>query len=64
MEGFVISDDQSDDTRGGRFLKYIRLFAAIKNHDKLFPKLCRTCGTQFRSFSEYLCRTKPKGHVF
>ncbi len=47
-----------------RFLEFIRLLAEIGKDDKLFPKDCRTCGTQYHSFPQYLCGTTPKGHSF
>jgi hypothetical protein len=46
------------------FGKSMRLFLEIDEHDKLFPKVCRTCGRTFGSFSEYLDATTPKGHSF
>jgi hypothetical protein len=46
-----------------RFLEFIKLVAAIGKDEKLFPKDCRTCGTKYDSFPQYLCATTPKGHT-
>jgi hypothetical protein len=46
-----------------RFLEFIKLLAAIGKDEKLFPKDCRTCGTKYDSFPQYLCATTPKGHT-
>lgn len=37
---------------------------ATTGEGKLFPKKCRVCNKEFHRFSEYLCATTPKGHVF
>ena len=45
-----------------RFLEFIKLFERIGKDDRLFPKRCNTCGTEYRSFQEFLQGTKPLGH--
>jgi hypothetical protein len=44
------------------FLQFFREFAAIDDHEKLFPKQCRTCGRTFRSLARYLEGTVAKAH--
>jgi hypothetical protein len=57
--------DQCIDNRlAPHFEEFISLLSGIKDHEKLFPKTCKACGGEFRSLGEYLCKTKPKGHVF
>jgi hypothetical protein len=55
--------------RGGldfdaRFEEFFQGFIAIRSHERLFPKECRTCGRKFANFCDYLFYTVPKGHVF
>jgi hypothetical protein len=50
-----------------RFVEFFGLLAkigAVDHVEKLFPKMCRVCAQEFQGFSEYLCATTPKGHVF
>jgi hypothetical protein len=47
-----------------RLEKFIDDFIALHRNEALFPKGCRSCGEEFRTLSEYLCLTVPKGHVF
>jgi hypothetical protein len=44
------------------FLKYIRAFAEIGKHSRLFPKICRTCGKEYASFPKYINQTSPVAH--
>ena len=46
-----------------KYRKFIRLFQEIDKHEKLFPKACNTCGRSFRTYSQYISETVPKGHV-
>ena len=45
-----------------QFLDFIKIFAAIGSDKNLFPKKCRTCGQEYRDFTEYLYGTAPVGH--
>jgi len=45
-----------------RFLEFIKLFAQIGSDSRIFPKLCHTCGTIYRSFPEYIHNTSPAAH--
>jgi hypothetical protein len=50
-----------------RYVEFFKLLAAIDatgGEGKLFTKKCRVCEKEFSRFSEYLCATTPKGHVF
>jgi hypothetical protein len=48
--------------RNERFSEFIKLFHTIGKDDRLFPKMCGTCGAEYHSFSEYLQGTQPVGH--
>ena len=37
-----------------RFLEFIELFARIGDDSRLFPKKCRTCGQEYKSFPDYI----------
>jgi hypothetical protein len=56
--------DTSHNPRFVQFFKLLAEMAATEETGKLFPKKCRVCDKEFRRFSEYLCATTPKGHVF
>ena len=45
-----------------RFLKFIKIFAAIGRDERFFPKSCNTCGRTYGSFPEYMKSTTPVGH--
>ena len=45
------------------YRKFIRLFKEIEENAKLFPKECKTCGKGFRTYSQFIGETIPKGHV-
>ncbi len=45
------------------FRRTIDLFDAVDHHEKLFPKVCKTCGKTFPDLSTYINETKPKGHT-
>ncbi|MBI5568802.1 MAG: hypothetical protein HY914_02555 [Desulfomonile tiedjei] len=44
------------------FLKYIKAFADVGKHSRLFPKKCRTCGHEYADFPQYIQDTLPVGH--
>ena len=44
-----------------RFFEFIALFARIGKDSRLFPKKCRTCGKEYKSFPEYIHGTEPVG---
>jgi hypothetical protein len=44
------------------YLELLRLLFMLDGHPKLFPKICRVCGLQFNSLSDYVRLTVPKGH--
>lgn len=56
------SSEETEDRYDERFLEFIKLLVLIDKNEQLFPKQCRTCGTSFRSLSEYLCATVAKNH--
>lgn len=63
MQEHIVSDRESEEARyNPRFLEFVQAFACIDNHDKLFPKTCRTCGRTFGSLARYLEGTVAKGH--
>jgi hypothetical protein len=41
-----------------RFLEFIELFARIGDDSRLFPKICRTCGQEYKNFPDYIHRTE------
>ena len=45
-----------------RFLEFIELFARIGDDSRLFPKKCRTCGQEYKSFPDYIHRTESLAH--
>jgi uncharacterized C2H2 Zn-finger protein len=45
-----------------RFLEFIRLFGKIGADSRIFPKTCRTCGTVFANFPDYIRHTTPAAH--
>jgi len=45
-----------------KFAEFMELFSLIGSDEKLFPKLCRTCGTSYLSFSDFVAGTVAKGH--
>ncbi len=62
MEFGEINGAEQSSTRAGRFSEFIQLFYMLGKHEKLFPKICRTCGTEYHSFSEFLQGTRPLAH--
>lgn len=42
-----------------RLLKFVKLFAAFGQDQKVFPKRCKNCGRTYRTFSEYMKATTP-----
>ncbi len=53
---------QDVDTRNGDLNRFMELFAGIGQHDKLFPKYCKTCGKKYASFRDYVVDTIAKAH--
>jgi hypothetical protein len=45
-----------------RFFEFIELFARIGDDSRLFPKKCRTCGQEYKSFPDYIHRTEALAH--
>jgi hypothetical protein len=45
-----------------KYLKYIEAFTHIGEDGRLFPKKCRTCGKEYKSFPDYIQRTNPVAH--
>lgn len=45
-----------------RFLEFFKLFLALGCEAKLFPKKCRACGKEFKTFPEYIHDTHAVGH--
>jgi predicted Fe-Mo cluster-binding NifX family protein len=42
-----------------KFLEFIKEFSKIGADSRIFPKTCRTCGTVYHSFPEYIHNTSP-----
>lgn len=45
-----------------KFLEFIKAFSKIGADSRIFPKTCRTCGTVYHSFPEYIHNTSPTAH--
>ena len=45
-----------------KFLEFIKEFSKIGADSRIFPKTCRTCGTVYHSFPEYIHNTSPTAH--
>jgi hypothetical protein len=60
--GIVSAETFSESDYNPRFLEFLRLFLAINDDGKLFPKECRTCGRTFTSLANYLWSTVAKVH--
>jgi len=50
------------DTLNGDLARFMELFARIGDHEKLFPKYCKTCGKSYNSFEDYVLDTVAKAH--
>jgi hypothetical protein len=57
------SRKETDFEYNASYRKFIRLFKEIEENAKLFPKECKTCGKGFRTYSQFISETIPKGHV-
>jgi hypothetical protein len=44
------------------FAEFITAFNKIGADTRIFPKKCRTCGTEYRNFPEYIHLTAPVAH--
>jgi hypothetical protein len=64
MERTVEKDDLGTTRPCSPFEEFFHLFSIIRSDKNLFPKACRTCGAVYNNYAQYLCLTRPKGHVF
>ncbi|MEI7449045.1 MAG: hypothetical protein WCJ75_05420 [Desulfomonile sp.] len=62
MEDCTFCGEPNHNKPGSNLTEFIELFALLHDDEKLFPKICRTCGKNYGSFPEYVLDTVAKGH--